>query len=411
MKYSKVNKFLCTANFVSIFVGFFLVTSALLPANALDDSLVRSVTLPYRAVMLFVAILIVLLNFKSVKSPYPLSFVAFLLFWILLIVRISYDSTRQDIDVGNTFMTWVYIFGICIPTVFSLMVSIKVIDFEKAFWWILIMTGVTFAFIILKNNALFGLDAGISGRHQGNAAVSTISFGHFGATALILSVYALYYKNTTFLSKLALLAIILIGLFFVLRAGSRGPLLALVVVFIFLYFARFRRLFESLVAVSIALFILSLSTNLIVEAIGTISPLLEARLIASFEESGFGSRDRYYAEAIDLFLKSPAWGSQYLINFGDGSAPDYAHNILLDSLMATGILGTILLLYFLSIGLMKSNYLLKKNHPEGWLALLLVQQIVFNMTSGAFYLNPTLSALLVVILLNYRNSRYLSQRQ
>tara|TARA_B110000879_G_scaffold212420_1_gene308596 strand:+ start:6742 stop:7617 length:876 start_codon:yes stop_codon:yes gene_type:complete len=291
------------------------------------------------------------------------------------------------------------------------MVSIKVIDFEKAFWWILIMTGVTFAFIILKNNALFGLDAGISGRHQGNAAVSTISFGHFGATALILSVYALYYKNTTFLSKLALLAIILIGLFFVLRAGSRGPLLALVVVFIFLYFARFRRLFESLVAVSIALFILSLSTNLIVEAIGTISPLLEARLIASFEESGFGSRDRYYAEAIDLFLKSPAWGSQYLINFGDGSAPDYAHNILLDSLMATGILGTILLLYFLSIGLMKSNYLLKKNHPEGWLALLLVQQIVFNMTSGAFYLNPTLSALLVVILLNYRNSRYLSQRQ
>jgi hypothetical protein len=79
--------------------------------------------------------------------------------------------------------------------------------------------------------------------------------------------------------------------------------------------------------------------------------------------------------------------------------------------MATGILGTILLLYFLYIGLMKSNYLLKKGHPDGWLALLLVQQISFNMTSGAFYLNPTLSALLVVILLNHRSTRYLSQRQ
>ena len=297
------------------------------------------------------------------------------------------------------------------PTIFSLLVSIKVIDFQKAFWWILIMTGVTFLFIILKNTAMFGVDAGIVGRHQGNAAVSSISFGHFGATALILSVYALNYKNTTFLSKLALLAIIFISLFFVLRAGSRGPLLALVIVFIFFYFARIKRLFESLVAVLIALFILNLSTNLIIEGIGTISPLLEARLMATFEESGFGSRDRYYAAAIDLFLKSPVWGSQYLINFSDGSAPDYAHNILLDSLMATGILGTILLLYFLYIGLMKSNYLLKKGHPDGWLALLLVQQISFNMTSGAFYLNPTLSALLVVILLNHRSTRYLSQRQ
>lgn len=412
MKFSKVNKFLCTANFVSIFVGFFLVTSALLPANTLDDSLVRSVTLPYRAVMLIVAILIIFLNFTKIdRSRYPLSFVAFLLFWMLFIIRISYDSIRQDIDVGNTFMTWVYIFGICMPTIFSLLVSIKVIDFQKAFWWILIMTGVTFLFIILKNTAMFGLDAGIVGRHQGNAAVSSISFGHFGATALILSVYALNYKNTTFLSKLALLAIIFISLFFVLRAGSRGPLLALVIVFIFFYFARIKRLFESLVAVLIALFILNLSTNLIIEGIGTISPLLEARLMATFEESGFGSRDRYYAAAIDLFLKSPVWGSQYLINFSDGSAPDYAHNILLDSLMATGILGTILLLYFLYIGLMKSNYLLKKGHPDGWLALLLVQQISFNMTSGAFYLNPTLSALLVVILLNHRSTRYLSQRQ
>lgn len=412
LKYSQVNKFLCTANFVSIFVGFFLVTSVLLPPNTLDDSLVRTVTIPYRAVMLCVAVLVVLFNFRHTdKSRFPVSFVAFLLFWMLLIVRLSYDSFRQDIDLGDTSMTWIYIFGICIPTILSVSVSIKVIDFEKAFWWILILTGVTFALIILKNDALFGLDAADIGRHQGNAAVSTISFGHYGATAMILSVYALYYKNTTFVSKFALLAIIMIGLFFVLRSGSRGPLLALVVVPIFAYFARVRRLSVALVAVAITLSILNLTFNLMVEAIGTISPILEARLITSSEEAGFGSRDKYYAEAIDLFIKSPVWGSQFLIIFDDGSPPDYAHNMLFDALMATGILGAILLLYFLYIGLMKSNYLLKKEHPEGWMALLLVQQIVFNMFSSAFYLNSILSALLVVILLKHRSTRYLSQRQ
>ena len=370
LKYSQVNKFLCTANFVSIFIGFFLVTSVFLPANTLDDSLVRSVTLPYRAVMLCVAVLVVLFNFRrSENSRFSVSFVAFLLFWMLLIVRLFYDHLRQVIDLGDTVMIWVYIFGICIPTILSLMVSIKVIDFQKAFWWILILTGVTFAFIILKNDALFGLGAALIGRHQGNAAVSTISFGHFGVTALILSVYALYYKNSTILSKLALLAIILLGLFFIIRSGSRGPLLSLVAVGIFAYFARIRNLFVALVAVAIVLFILTLAFNYITEIIGSISPLLEARLRASSQEVGFGSRDRYYAAAIDLFLKSPVWGSQLLINFGDGSAPDYAHNILLDSLMATGILGTTLLLYFLFIGLYKSNNLYKMKHPEGWLAL------------------------------------------
>lgn len=412
LKYSQVNKFLCTANFVSIFIGFFLVTSVLLPPTTLDDSLVRTVTIPYRAIMLCVAILIVLFNFRHTdKSRFPVSFVAFLLFWMLLIVRLSYDSLRQDIDLGDTSMIWLYIFGICIPTILSLTVSIKVIDFQKAFWWILILTGVTFAFIILKNDALFGLGAVDIGRHQGNAAISVIGFGHFGVTALILSVYALSYKNTTIVSKLALLAIILIGLYFVIRSGSRGPFIALIAVYIFAYFARIRGLSVALVAVAIALLILSLAFNLIVEAIGFISPLLEDRLIGTSEEVGFGSRDKYYAEAIDLFVKSPLFGSQFLVIFSDGSPPDYAHNIFLDSLMATGIFGAILLLYFLYIGLYKSNYLLKNEHPEGWLALLLVQQIAFNMTSGAFYLNPNLSALLVVIILKYRSSRYLSQHQ
>lgn len=412
MKYSQVNKFLCTANFVSIFVGFFLVTSVLLPPSTLDDSLVRAVTFPYRAIMFCVAVLVVLFNFRlTVKSRLPVSFVAFLLFWMLLIVRLSYDSITQVIDLSDTSNIWVYVIGICIPTILSLTVSIKVIDFEKAFWWILILTGVTFAFILLKNDMMIGQAAADVGRHQGNAAVSAISFGHFGVTALILSVYALSYKNTNTLTKLALLAIILIGLFFAIRSGSRGPLLALVTVYIFAYFARIKSLSVALVAVAFALFILNLAFNLMVEAIGTISPILEARLIATSEERGFGSRDRYYAAAINLFLKSPVWGSQLLIEFRDGSAPDYAHNILLDSLMATGILGTILLLYFLFIGLMKSNYLYKNEHPEGWLALLLLQQILFNMTSGAFYLNPTLSALLVVILLKYRSSRYLSRQK
>ena len=136
LKYSQVNNFLCTANFVSIFIGFFLVTSILLPPTTLDDSLVRTVTIPYRVIMLCVAILIVLFNFRYTdKSRFPVSFVAFLLFWMLLIVRLSYDSFRRDIDLGDTSMIWLYIFGICIPTILSLTVSIKVIDFQKAFWW------------------------------------------------------------------------------------------------------------------------------------------------------------------------------------------------------------------------------------------------------------------------------------
>ena len=204
MTYLRLNNLLSTFNFVMIFVGFVLVTSLFLPANTLNDSLVRSVTLPYRAAMLALAISVVLLNLRDRdKLQYPLSFFAFLLFWVILIIRILYDtSLREDILLGDTSLTWVYIVGICMPTILSLAVSYRVIDLEKAFWWILILTGLTFATITLKNNGLFTLDAAIQGRHQGNAAVSTISFGHFGATAVILALYALFNRYTTFLSKL-----------------------------------------------------------------------------------------------------------------------------------------------------------------------------------------------------------------
>ena len=412
MTYSRLNNLLSTFNFVMIFVGFLFVTSLFLPANTLNDSLVRSVTIPYRAAMLALAISVVLLNLRQRdKSQYSLSFFAFLLFWVILIIRILYDTTlREDISLGDTSLTWVYIVGICMPTILSLAVSYRVIDVEKAFWWILILAGFTFAIIILKNNALFTLDAAIQGRHQGNAAVSTISFGHFGATSIILALYALYNRNTTFFSKLMLVFIVLVGFFFVVRAGSRGPIVALVFVFLFLNFGRIKNLFVAFVILGLTILVLSFAVDSVFSAVGNISPLLEARLRVTIEGVGFGSRDIYYSSAVDLFLESPVWGSQYLIVFDDGSS-DYSHNIFLDALMANGIFGFLLLLYFLSIGLMKSNYLLKNKHSESWLGLLFVQQVSFNMFSGAFYLNPMLSALLVIILLKHKASRHLVPQQ
>jgi len=403
MTYSRLNKFLSTLNFVLVFVGFLLVTSLFLPASTLDDSLVRLVTIPYRVVTLALALLVILLSFKGkFKSLYPASFLAFLLFWLILIVRIFYDTTlRQDILLDDTSLTWVYIFGICMPTIISLALSYRFIDLEKALWWILIISGFTFAIIVLKNNALFGVDAAIEGRHQGNAAVSTISFGHFGATSIILAGYMLFYRNTAFFTKLFLFVIILVGLFFVLRAGSRGPMLALVVVFLFLIFGRIRNLFVAFFVLGAGILALILIVDPALYVVGEISPLLEDRLRASIEKVGFGSRDIYYSSAVDLFLESPVWGSQYLIIFDDGSS-DYSHNIFLDALISAGILGFLLLLYFLSIGLMKSNHMLKNRHSDAWLGLLLVQQITFNMFSGAFYLNPILSALLVIIFLKQK---------
>ena len=137
--------------------------------------------------------------------------------------------------------------------------------------------------------------------------------------------------------------------------------------------------------------------------IGEISPIMEARLRLSIYEGSTGGRDPYYNAAINNILDSPIIGKQFVLMFSDGTY-DYSHNIILDAFMGMGVFGGGTMLFFLWKALVKSYQLINVKDRHFWIVLLMIQQIMSNMVSSAFYYNQLLSVLLAFVFLKYHNS-------
>lgn len=398
----KLNINLSTLNFILCFIGFQLATSLFLPSSSNVEGISRSVSVPYRIFALLLSLFVFLLNVKRTPRTYPNVLIAFLVFWGILVVRIIFDVfIRTDIRIDGTSQIWNYIFGICLPAYLSIIKSYEYIDLEKSFWWILVLTSLTLIMTLFTNQLLLvGADQANS-RIGANVAISTISFGHFGTTVIILGLYTFFNRKSNFLIKIILVVLIMLGVFCMLRAGSRGPILALVIIIFIWLFSLGKSISRSLIILFTSIISTIIFVNQILILIGQISPLIEDRLRLSIYGGSTGGRDPYYRGAINNFFQSPIWGEQFVVIFPDGSY-DYSHNIILDALMGLGVIGGGLMIYFLLIAIKKSYLLINNRNRHYWICLLLVQQIMTNMVSGAFYYNPLLSVLLVFIFLKYR---------
>jgi O-antigen ligase len=394
----KLNVFLSTLNFILCFIGFQLVTSIFLPHYSNFDGIVtvQSVTIPYRAFSLGLSLLVIIINITKIPRFWPLSLKLFLFFWVILIIRFLYDDViRTDISLGDTSQIWLYMLGICVPAFLSIIVSYKYIDINKSFLFILISIGISLTIFLAS-----GLD-GQGGRQGGNIAVSTITFGHFGVTAVILGIYSFLFKKINFIFKIFLIYLIFIGVFVMLIAGSRGPILALIVVLMFWIFSYIKRPSYAVVSIILASILSLIFMDYILELMGEVSPIIESRLRSSIYDGDTSNRTVIYKLALDMFFDSPILGKQLFIIYTDDKI-EYAHNLILDALMGLGIVGGISISYFLIQAFKKSYRLIHIRDPNFWIVLLLIQQIVMNMLSGAFYYNQLLSVLLAFIFLKYR---------
>ncbi|WRQ33760.1 O-antigen ligase family protein [Bacteroidales bacterium MB20-C3-3] len=397
--YTKLNVFFSTLNFILLFVGYQLATSLLLPISSSIEGISRSVTVPYRGFALLISLVVIFLNIKRKIGKTPVALKVLWIFWIALIIRIFYDTNiRTDVHLNDTRQLWLYVFGICLPAMFSVMKSIKMIDLEKALKWVYFGTVLTLFLSLFTNTSLLLDSAEVTGRAEANLAFDSIAFGHLGTTGVILSMFLLSKAGVSLIRKFIYLAVILLSFFVIVRAGSRSPVMALTVIVLFWLFARGRNILFGTVFIAIATTLLVVFIKPILNFMGNISPVMESRLRLGIYEQDSSGRDLLYERAINLFTKSPILGEQFAL-FDNYGGFTYSHNIILDAFMGLGILGGLSMIYFLWNSLKKSYLAIKYNDPIFWVSLLLIQQIVLNLFSSAFYYNQLLNALLVFIFL------------
>lgn len=402
---SKLNIFLSTLNFVLCFVGYQLATSLFLPVSSDLEGISRTVTVPYRAFALFISLLVIFLNIKKKVGKIHPAMKVLWIYWSALIIRIFYDTNiRTDVHVKDTVQLWMYIFGICLPAMFSVMISYRFIDLDKALKWIFLGVVLTMMLSLFNNPVLLMPADEITERMEGNLAFNTISFGHLGAMGIVLSLFIFSRGRIRTIKKIGLIAVMLLSFFIMARAASRSPIVALVVILLFWLFARGKNVVLGVSIAAIAFCLLIVFIEPILNFMGNISPVLELRLRASIFEGDTSARNPLYEQAFHAFLNNPIVGEQFALfdNFG-GFA--YSHNIVLDSLMGLGLLGGIAIIYILWIAIKNSYTMIKNNDPHFWICLILIQQIVFNMFSGAIYYNQLLNVLLTFVFLYYPNNK------
>lgn len=386
---NKFISFLANANIILSFAGYQFITSLFSDSMTISSQIV---TIPFRALCLAITILLIFIPYKSDWHTTK-AIRWFFVYWLFLIIR--FVSDIQDlpnyVEQSRINQYWLYMICMTLLPMVSTIKSVKYINADVCLKWIYILSCLAGVITFFYNTSL---QTATNVRLEGNVAMGSISLGHLGLTIIILGLYYLLYKKPKITYRLVIILFIVLGFVLLLRAGSRGPILALAIVCGGWLLLRSKNILKNLLPCIVIAGGVFICADSIEEVVGEISPVLKTRFFE--RKNQLDDREPLYDQAIESFGNSPVIGGQFAIyrNF----TMTYPHNLFLESLMQTGILGFSIFMGILLVVLQRIRLLLSRDN-QGWIAILWLQQFSFLLVSGSVTLQPPFSILTILVLL------------
>ena len=372
-------------NIILALVGFFLFSFFVTDMNAS-----RQMTIPYRILSLFFAVFIIT---KSIKSQVSVNKIL-LIFWGLYAVRLFYDLfiINKPIigNVSNKEWEFVaYAIGTCFIPMLSMHYTKSVNFYSLGKIMIIILTILILYSILLNSENL--VDDSENKRLDGNVILNSISYGHYSVSLFAISLFFLI-KNKSFLYIIPLI----LGLYVMLVAGSRGPLIATIVIFVVvaIFFAS-RGLKNALITILIG-FVVVVGIDVIMSFFLHNFQTMYSRIIGDNVYYVGSGRDNLFLEALKLFLDNPITGSDFLLR-KDDVLYYFPHNLPIEAFMACGILGGGTFLYLYLKGIYWATKGFFSQHDGAWICLLFLQQAVGVLFSGTLWNASPFWCLLVLV--------------
>jgi len=226
--------------------------------------------------------------------------------------------------------------------------------------------------------------------------LNAITLSLVGATLGILSIAQILLKKIKGIPLILSIIGLIIGLFTLLLGASRGPTLTFILTFIFVFYIFVKKnIFKrkniiNKIKVGLALFVLAgiliplayLNRETLSENI-----MIVSRLETFFSESISNKNDTrniLFRDAWDQFLSNPILGNHYI----EMNSGHYPHNVYVEVLMATGVVGAIF--YYIPlfwIGVNLIQIMRKKCFQIVVLYLVLMVYLLLQFTSGNLFLN------------------------
>lgn len=367
------------------YAGYYVVLGAIIALGYIELS--RSFTVPLRLLTLgLICISIVKYGFKLTPQNRNV-FYFFFAFWLVYFCRIAFEMLR-----GNPYLhkspsemaLFAFSFGIMPFLYFNQQRSDE--DYK------LILKGILVAIISLSFLSLYlYLDLLIAGVGRINKAsnvmkedVSTLSplalsYSSAAGIAIVLSIF-LYKLNGFYkLNKYLLILAASVPIAPFLLGASRGSVIAFILPFIVINFLKSGKgKLKSIVLMTLFIVVVGFLATLTGSGVFV-------RLITTYNkyESGNSAdgRESYYSSSFDQFLGSPLVGDSLqneLFKF-------YPHNIILEVMLSTGLIGLIPFLMLLYMAWRRSMRIINHRQELIWIVILYWQGFLQHMFSGALY--------------------------
>ena len=335
-------------------------------------------SVPFRILIVILSSVLALKFFPASdwfrRSPWLIAF------WVLYLARLSWDYLVIVVPGAGEAMFF-FISTALLPSVALGMAGVRFLPERSTAWLLAIIGGLASVLALFVEFSGLGAERSLmeaTGRLSFEA-LNPISIGHAAATTLLAVICLLRYRMST-APRLLMVILSLAAFACLLLAGSRGPIVALVLGVAVLTVV-YRR-WCVLVIVG-----LLLVPPFLIDG----SPLV-SRLTDGAADESSQERVTLQMSAIDQFSLNPVLGSAFI----DIETKTYPHNIFLEAAMAMGFVGPIVLAVVVLITLLKSWVLIRRQ--QLLIPLLFIQYFVANQLSGSLWGAAPLWALTAVLM-------------
>jgi len=349
--------------------------------NTIGPQLSRYITIPIRIFIILLLITCLMLVGKKKNANQPV-FIAFIAFSLLYISRVMLEILKgSTYHMSNiSFLLYFLSFGF-LPFILLYLKEDLVLD-QKLYKSAILISGVLLAiFTIVFYRDLIGNVSRISlAISKDENYISPLALSYSGSLAMGVALALLFTTKVKKVNRLFLLGTAALSCVPFFLGASRGSVIALIIPFaLFIIYQKNKvKSFYLFIALLFAGFLLV-----------TLSSYFGSSVIDRFTGIGnavdtgssSASRLNIWEIAFEHFLNNP------ILGFGLESPEtgNYPHNIIVEVLLATGMLGFIPFIYLLIKSFQNALFIFKNTPKSAWIAVIFMQSLIQNMFSGGIY--------------------------
>lgn len=344
---------------------------------------------------MFLMLLVIHKYRKEIYGRKSVVMLLFLLFWIIYILKVMLnEATIPDLQLSRVWYEYIFYALTYVVLPFLAFFSLDIKKYQDTIINAMIASGFVLGIVsTYLYGSYLGQDLGrlnMLSYITGEDVLSPLALSYSGALTMVLCVYKLIItKDNSRIHSIYLISTIALSFIMFLLGSSRGSVIALMVTLpLFILYSRFKQ------RIWLVIFFI-LTTPLVIWAIEASGSSIFDRIANTSEDQG-GGRSYLWQNAISHFFENPIVGGQVEIG------GIYPHNIFIEILMATGIVGAILMIPLIFLGLRLGIYLVRNNKSYLFVLLILIQGLVQHFFTGGFY-TATLVFVPLAIIFSLRN--------